>query len=747
MTSFSNTLEAFKPTASQRTMAKALDRFLASSNQVFLMMGGAGTGKTFTLGKLVSFLCASKRSFRLMAPTGRAAKVLSERTGAPASTIHRSIYQMNQLKEYKVEKQDGSETYKFFFELAINSDSVDTIYIVDETSMVSDVYAETEFFRFGSGYLLKDLLSFAGFGLPGRRHKIIFCGDPAQLPPVGSDNSPALSENTLVTDFNLSCSACEMEEVVRQKAGSGILKNASRLRHQIRTDDLTSFGIEPAPDVLTQESGLLLAPWLAACKQDSMEQTIIVAWSNRQVYDFNNIIREHLFGAPTPVVVPRCHSFRSLSSCETPRFASGGTSLAVRPGDRILVVRNNYSQDIPLLNGEFGYVVKASSHVERETVFINNPIDGKRHNVRVDLAFRRVTLRFDHPEGGFVAVDCLVNENLLNNDLPQPTSDECRALYVDFKNRHPDLDPHTAAFREALCMDRRFNSLQIKFGYAVTAHKAQGGEWRNAFVDFSRGKQSVYTQDYFRWAYTAMTRASQQLYVMNAPQFTRLTARSRVDEPSDAITPLLMSPADASAATLPIALPEDQPGLAALYQTMDTFAKSHGITLMHVRHFQYNEAYMLKLDEMTCGIFNIHYNNQQRITSIYPAPGNPTVFQPIAGDLERLLTGKRMAAAMNPETAIPPPKVRGTLLPHHELFCDTLQETLSESECHMVAITVNGPYHLTCCFADKTGEAGIHYYFNGDAQLTRVIPHPQESTSSSLLASLLELNKKPGISP
>lgn len=196
---------------------------------------------------------------------------------------------------------------------------------------------------------------------------------------------------------------------------------------------------------MPQKSGSLITLWQLACERDTLEQTIIVAWSNRQVYDFNNIIREHLYGAPSPLVVP----------------PSGGSSLAVRQGDRILVVRNNYTQQIPLMNGEFGYVSKASGQIERRTVFINKPIDGKRNNVAVELAFRQVTLRFEHPDGGFLDVDCLVNEKLLNNHNPKPSSDECKALYVDFKNRHTDLKAHTAECREALCSDRYFNCLHI----------------------------------------------------------------------------------------------------------------------------------------------------------------------------------------------------------------------------------------------------------------------------------------------
>jgi len=230
----------------------------------------------------------------------------------------------------------------------------------------------------------------------------------------------------------------------------------------------------------------------------------------------------------------------------------------------------------------------------------------------------------------------------------------------------------------------------------------------------------------------------------NAPQFTRLTARSGVDEPvADALVPLLMHPAESVAATPAIAMPEEHPWLAALYHALSEFATTHHLSISDLRHLPYNECYTIRLDEITAGRFNIYYNSQQEISRVYPDPGNPDNLRAIAEELDRLLTGKRMTA--NPVTTgteQAAPRVQGTLLPHHEQFCGTLQQALSESGRRMVAITVNGPYHLTCSFADTTGEASIHYYFNGREQLTRVTPHSRRSTSPTLLDSLLELSKK-----
>ncbi len=711
-------------TSDQLTLAESLDQFLGSSAHAFLMMGGAGTGKTFMLQKLAAYLKLCQTTFHLMAPTGRAAKVLSSVTGCPASTIHRSIYRMDDLKEYKVVDQDGSETYKFFFELANNDDPVGSIYIVDESSMVSNVYSEAEFFRFGSGFLKNDLLEYAACRLPGRRSKIIFCGDPAQLPPVNMNHSPALCADTLHDKDGLNVQAFEMQEVVRQKADSGILQNASALRRNIRTNDRNSFAINPAPDVIPLESVNLLKTWLQARETQSLEQTIIVAWSNRQVFDYNHIIREHLAGHTSPLVVPPL---------------GGSPVLAIHPGDRILVVRNNYHQDIPLLNGEFGEVVATSDHVERETVYVNQPIDGKRNIETVELAFRRVTLRFQLEEGDTVDVNCLINENLINNCEPQPTSLECKALYVDFKNRNKNLPAGTAEFREALCSDPRFNCLQIKYGYAVTAHKAQGGEWEHAFVDFSRGKQSVFCEDYFRWAYTAMTRAKAHLYFMNAPSFSRITATRVIDiVPIENIGDrMLRVPEDAPPPAFP--MPEQASWLAALYYAVEEYAKEHNLRITALRHRDYAEDYSLTAPEGKSGVIQIYYDKMPRITRLVPArKADPEIKDHVA-DLSARIAGYRLPAAMEPDGTTEAQATGQNETPpdHQTLFCRELEQILVRDGIVLLKIAHNGPYHTVCYFASNSETAVINYYFKKNNRLTRALPDPHKSSCPHLIRKIL----------
>ena len=223
-----DTFSTYTLTNGQYRLLDELEKFLSDNSTCFLLKGYAGTGKTFMMKGLTDFLTETKRRFIIAAPTGRAAKVISQKTEHKAYTIHKTIYSSKDLKEFKT--KDGTETFKFFYEVKHNEDPNNTIYIIDEASMLSDVYSEGEFFRFGSGHLLKDMLEYINFDNNVHNKKIIFIGDDAQLPPVNMNSSPALDGKYLQENYNLVSSEYELTEVVRQKAESGILKNATQLR-------------------------------------------------------------------------------------------------------------------------------------------------------------------------------------------------------------------------------------------------------------------------------------------------------------------------------------------------------------------------------------------------------------------------------------------------------------------------------------------------------------------------------------
>jgi len=729
MKSFITYIRKINATGDQLALAAELDDFFSSDASVFLMLGYAGTGKTFMLDQLAHFLRSVGTPFHLMAPTGRAAKVLAARTGFTAGTIHRSIYRMDQLCENKEKDQDGSETYKYFFDLGVNDDEANAVYIVDEASMVSDMYSEAEFFRFGSGYLLKDLIAYVNPDRKALKRKIIFCGDPAQLPPVNSKNSPALCASTLKASYGLDTEAFEMRNVVRQQADSGILANATALRESIRSKAFNTFNIQSASDVTPVKSGAVRSPWLDARQQSSPEQTMIVAYSNRQVKDYNDLVREHLFPGQE----------------------------SIQPGDRILVVRNNYNQTMPLLNGEFGWVIAANDDVEQVTVFLNKPVNGKRVNVPIELCFRNVTLRFEAPEGGFSDIPCLINENLLNSAEPNLSSDECKALYVDFKNRYPDVDAHSTEFKELLRTDPRFNSLQIKYGYAVTCHKAQGGEWAHVFADFGGG-QNHFNEHYYRWAYTALTRAKGHLYPMNAPYFTRLTAKKALESTEgmhgQIESGVLRIPDEVAQQAIPFSLPEDQPQLKTLYYAVAAYAESCTpplrITGLRPRQYALDVTFASGTDS---AMASIYYKANEKVSSICLATGGSECILTALQGLRTALEGRRIVPAEVPTTArtvsqeSSTPKLPDDMPAYIHAFITTLGEQLNPKGIVIDCVRHPSPFHGRYQFARHTETAVLNYFFNGKEQLTRVHPETDKSTSADLIEDILALSRLERIAP
>lgn len=484
-------------TSNQQLALEKIRAFVESKDQVFILGGYAGTGKTTLLHQLTEQLRAQGRQVALMAPTGRATKVLREKTGLDAATIHSSIYDYHDLKEVKVADEDGADSFRYYFELK-NSDSIrHRIFIVDESSMVSDDFSEGEFFRFGSGKLLSDLIGFTRVQHPLSNNKLIFVGDPAQLPPPTSSKvSPALSSAYLLEKFGLTTDTALLSEVVRQAGDSGILSAAGQIRRGLGSGFFNRFRITPNHrDVhhVAQEHFYQLYDTAPGNK-------IIIAYTNQTAHQLNLDIRRHKHGGEYPV----------------------------RAGDVMLVGQNNHLTG--LFNGEFGVINKCEDiPVSRELSF--RVIGGKTE--RVLLKWRKIELAYKDEHGFKTTRESYMLENFLYGNGNTLRPEEQQALYVDFKNRHKDLSPGSQTFKETLRQDPFFNALRLKYGYAVTCHKAQGGEWANAFVfwDYARSisfnvwtghqdKKGRDNADFFRWAYTAITRASGSLYCINPPVFT-----------------------------------------------------------------------------------------------------------------------------------------------------------------------------------------------------------------------------------
>jgi tRNA A37 threonylcarbamoyladenosine biosynthesis protein TsaE len=576
----SNFFQKYNLTNSQRELVNQLETFVDtpnSSQNIFLLKGYAGTGKTFITKGLTEYLKEIKRTFILAAPTGKASKVIANKTQNEAYTIHKTIYSTNDIKEYKENEND--KTYKFYFDLRVNEDPNNTIYIIDEASMISNVYGEPEFFRFGSGFLLQDLLKYINIDCNNHNKKIIFIGDNAQLPPIGMNFSPALDKQYLAKNFKLLVNEYELTEVVRQKSDSGILKNTIPIRKSLSNQAFNQLDIDTNfSDVSHLEHEDFLKIYLTQCDNKIDQDTIVIAFSNASVKEYNDRIREYFFP---------------------------GNSNNIVINDKVLVVSNNANYEIFISNGDFGIVQEVSYEPEIRQIVTKNGI------INETLYFRDITILFYDINNIPRSIKCKIVENLLYSDKPNLSSDEHKALYVDFMMRHPHLKANTKEWKDALKNDPYFNALKIKFGYAITCHKAQGSEWKNVFLN-CKTHQSVLSQSYFRWIYTALTRTSEKLFTFNEPHFTPFTKMQQRNEhiPKIIETNLNAINIDESSLTT---LSESI--VDAIYLEARKLLNQSNINIKDVTHNQYCEQYTLEYNNEFCRV-KLNYNGKNKITKI-----------------------------------------------------------------------------------------------------------------------------------
>jgi hypothetical protein len=497
---------------SQEIALRQLHDFLAGPANVFMLKGYAGTGKTTLLKGLAVYLHAIGTHFALMAPTGRSAKVIRDRTGYEAYTIHKSIYCFDEMEEV----QDG-ESFYYSYKIRNNDDIVGTVFIVDEASMISDSKNEGDFFRFGTSHLLSDLITYSRLRNDKAQTKIIFVGDPCQLPPIGDNSSKAFDATYLESTFGLSSIETELKEVIRHSSESGILNAASKLRKSITTGMFNNFNLGANErDIFNPTPITLLDTWDAAS-----DPKIVIAYKNKTCLDLNLQIREHRFGKQ---------------------------NLPLQKSDIVIMGGNNYRKGF--FNGEFSVVNDVAASTETRSVYL-------RRKDPVTLVWRDIQLIFPDTDGENKIVKGKVLENFITGEN-HLTPDELQALYVDFKTRHSDLKPHTKQFKEAIIEDEYFNCLLIKYGYAVTCHKAQGGEWDSVLTVWDHGTEYGKTNaNFYRWAYTAITRASKTLYAFEPPSFNSYASMGYVDAPVlDGLQALTVVQQEADEVTLDESLKE-----------------------------------------------------------------------------------------------------------------------------------------------------------------------------------------------
>lgn len=479
-------------TSDQDNALRMLETFVNSEDSLFMLKGYAGSGKTTVLQGMVEYLESIHQRYVLMAPTGRAAKVLSEKTGKKASTIHKGIYSYSLLEDLESEEGDEGSSFMYYYKLANNTIN-DLIFIIDEASMISDNISMGEFFRFGSGFLLTDLINFAHLGDLNSRNKIIFVGDPCQLEPVGDSTSRALDELYIQEKFGFTCKSAELKEVKRQSEQSGILKAASRLRKSQSSGYFNDFDLtENGKDIFNPDYETFLDTW-----QESTGKKVIIAYKNKTCLDLNLQIRQRLFG---------------------------DGAIRLQKSDIVILGANNYAMGV--FNGEFAVISDVDEMPLVRNIVIKKKVGNVTEERTITLKWRAVDLVFPDSDNQDKIVKGQVLENFLYGDnYLHP--DEMRALYIDFKIRHPQIKPRTEEFKQAIINDPYFQCLKIKYGYAVTCHKAQGGEWENVFTvwDYNEFK----SKSFYRWAYTAVTRASKKLFAVDPPYFNSYSNMTVLD--------------------------------------------------------------------------------------------------------------------------------------------------------------------------------------------------------------------------
>lgn len=630
-------------TTGQSSLIDELEKFLSNETSCFLLKGYAGTGKTFLMKGLIDFLSQNNRNFIISAPTGRASKVISQKTKHKACTIHRAIYSSKELKEFKIKDEDGTETFKFYFEVRKNEDPTNTVYIIDEASMISNVYSEGEFFRFGSGFLLKDLIAHINFDNNDHKRKIIFIGDNAQLPPVNMNFSPALNGKYLHDNYGLISNEFELTEVVRQKADSGILHNATKIRNSLKENIFNKLEIETDfEDINKTKYEELLPKYLQACNNRIDEETIIVAYSNSAVKGYNDFVRNHFFPNQKTITI----------------------------GDKVILLSNNYNYpQMELLNGDIGFVVGISSTTESRTI----PLKRKNsknvvEEINVPLTFRNVTITFTDEDFKKHDIGCKIIENLLYSHQRDLSSDELKALYIDFKIRNKNLKSGTQAFKDALRSDKYFNALRIKFGYAITCHKAQGGEWANTFLN-CKTSMGYFNSSYFRWLYTGITRAKENLYTLDEPHFS-ITSNLQPPKTQN-IQPrqdILALSIEINELELPFDFSNQKAFIKQIYLVISESLKDENINISEIRHTNYLEHYTFSQGN-EIAVFKIHYNGQNIITTI-EKPTNSTEF------IESVYT--KLTNLQNKSIIIAEPETNETEFEFEQVFQKEFYENLKE---------------------------------------------------------------------
>lgn len=464
----------FAPTKEQGRALDTFVRFLTDRDpqSVMILRGSAGTGKTSLSGAIVRTMLLLRQRVMLLAPTGRAAKVFSLNSGVPAYTIHRRIYREKAFVGVDGQFSLNDNLYK------------DTLFMVDEASMIANMGLGAT--SFGSGCLLDDLVRFV---YQGCNDRLLLIGDKAQLPPVGEEESPALSASVL-EGYGLKVYECDLNEVLRQSQFSGILYNATLIRQMITHDAVTGLPLirfQGFADIVMMPGAELVESLGDSYHHVGLDETMVITRSNKRANIYNQGIRNMVLDRE-----------EELSS-----------------GDMLMIVKNNYfwtekerkeseagstcMAPTFLANGDRAKVLRVSNYMEL-------------------YGFRFATLLIQLPDYDNYEMRVTALLDTLQSEAPALTHDQQEELFRQVEADYQHFVPLKTERMKSIRQDAYFNALQIKYAYAVTCHKAQGGQWAHVYVDQGFMTDDMLTPDYIHWLYTAFTRATEKLFLVNWPK-------------------------------------------------------------------------------------------------------------------------------------------------------------------------------------------------------------------------------------
>ena len=451
----------FDPTDDQMHALDVFERFMTDSDErcVMILRGSAGTGKTSLASVIVRTLLDLQYKISLLAPTGRAAKVFSLTSGQPAATIHRSIY-----RERTFAGLDGK------FNLNANLYR-NRLFMIDEASMISLTSVNS---TFGSGCLLDDLIQFV---YNERNCRMLLIGDKAQLPPVGEAESPALRADVLAA-YGLKVYECDLNEVLRQSQDSGILYNATIIRQMITHDQATALPkirLKGFADISIVPGDELIESLSTSYAEVGIDETMVITRSNKRANIFNQGIRNMVLGREEELTT----------------------------GDMLMVVKNKYKEK---QEEGLSFIANGDRAIVRSV-----------RNVRELYGFRFADVTLSFPDYDNTEEDMIVILDTLTTEAPALTHEQNEQLFQQVLADYADV-PLKSDRMKKIREDDYYNALQVKFGYAITCHKAQGGQWAHIYLDQGYMTDEMLTPDYIHWLYTAFTRATEHLYLVNWPK-------------------------------------------------------------------------------------------------------------------------------------------------------------------------------------------------------------------------------------